>query len=592
MKKGGEFLTTQIGAYETFTPEKFSEEQRDIGKTVEEFARNRIRPNKEAIETYNKELSLQLLRECAELGLLSVDIPEKYGGLGLDKVTSAIVVENISQGLCASFSATFGAHSGIGTLPIVFFGTEAQKEKYLPKLASTELVSAYALTEPESGSDALAAKSTATLSEDKKFFVLNGSKQFITNASWADLFIIFANVGGRAFTGFIVERTTGGLSVGPEEHKMGIKGSSTCSVFLENARVPAENVLGQIGGGAAIAFNTLNIGRFKLGAATLGGCKVTITEALNYATQRRQFGQAIRNFDVIQSYFAEMVIDTFALESVIYRTIGLIDEAISGIPQSAPDYQKQVADAIEQFAIEASMCKILGSETLWSVADKGVQIFGGYGFVEEYPLASVLRDNRIDRIYEGTNEINRQIIAGYFLRKALMEELPVRAAIKRMDFEHLDKLANAFKQDDAPLAREKTSVEMAKAFVLYAFHEAICKYGQDLKNEQQIGSLLSDMFADIYLMDSALARASQIIASRGNVDATLLAIVRTFCAEKIDEVSTYARKVLCAVIQEDKLPDRLREVRAFEDQMRPATNVIELKRRVAQDLYEAGRYRF
>ncbi len=409
MKTGGSFLTTQICTEEIFTREKFSPEQEEIAKTVEEFARERIRPNKQEIEKYNKDLSLQLLKECGELGLLSVDIPEKYDGLGLDKVTSTIISETMGFGLCASFSATMGAHSGIGTLPIVFFGNDQQKEKYLPKLGTSELVSAYCLTEPESGSDALAAKSTAVLSEDGKNYVLNGTKQFITNASWADLFIIFANVDGK-FTGFIVERTTPGLSIGPEEKKMGIKGSSTCTVYLENVHVPVENVLGEIGQGAAIAFNTLNIGRFKLGAGTLGGCKAATEETLQYASERKQFGQSIRNFDIIKGYFADMVIRTFALDSIIYKTVGLIDQAVSEIDESSTTYNKEVAEAIERYAIEASICKVVGSETLWFVADKGLQIYGGYGFIEEYPMASVLRDNRIDRIFEGTNEINRQII--------------------------------------------------------------------------------------------------------------------------------------------------------------------------------------
>ncbi|MCH8019087.1 acyl-CoA dehydrogenase family protein [candidate division KSB1 bacterium] len=579
MKTGGNFLTQQICTEEIFTREKFSPEQEEIAKTVEEFARERIRPNKQKIEKYNKDLSLQLLRECGELGLLSVDIPEKYDGLGLDKVTSAIVAETMGFGLCASFSATMGAHSGIGTLPIVFFGNDPQRGKYLPKLGTAELVSAYCLTEPESGSDALAAKSTAVLSEDGKNYVLNGTKQFITNASWADLFIIFANVDGK-FTGFIVERTTPGLSIGPEEKKMGIKGSSTCTVYLENVHVPVENVLGEIGQGAAIAFNTLNIGRFKLGAGTLGACKAATEETLQYASERKQFGQSIRNFDVIKGYFADMVIRTFALDSIIYKTVGLIDQAVSEIDESSPTYNKEVAEAIERYAIEASICKVVGSETLWFVADKGLQIYGGYGFIEEYPMASVLRDNRIDRIFEGTNEINRQIISGYFLKKALMEELPIREKIK----ENGNGLAGMDDHLDV-LSKEKRGIEAAKAAVLYVFNEAICKYGQDLPNEQQIGSLLSDLFSDIYLVDSVLKRVIQKFAT-SEVERNWLAIARVFSAEKFYEISSSCKKIISSILENKALENGLSDLDTFDKKMHLTTNVFELKRQVAENLYE------
>lgn len=591
MKTGGAFLTTQVCQEEIFTRDKFSPEQKEIEKTVEEFAKGRILPNKQEIERYNKELSLQLLRECGELGLLSIDIPEKYGGLGLDKVTSAIVAEKIADGMCASFSATFGSHCGIGTLPIVFFGNESQKKKYLPKLATAELVSAYALTEPESGSDALAAKTTAILSEDEKYYILNGTKQFITNGSWADLFITFAKVDGKKFSGFIVERNTRGLSIGQEEHKMGIKGSSTCSVYLENAMVPVENLLGEIGNGAAIAFNTLNMGRFKLGAATLGGCKVVMKDALQYASQRRQFGQAIRNFDMIKGYFADMVIRTFALDSVIYRTVGLIDQAVSQIPESAPDYHNQVAEAIERYAIEASMCKVVGSETLWFVADTGVQIYGGYGFIEEYPLASALRDSRIDRIYEGTNEINRQIITGYFLRKAVMEELPIREAVKNLEAQKLRIKNQASKGAGDALEQEKQALEVAKSLVLYVFNEAICKFGQDLKNEQIVGSLLSDLFMEIYVMDSVLSRVSQRVATK-EVDATWIAIARALCAEKFYDVATSAQKILCSLLENKSLERSLKDVEVFLNNTLLKTDIITLKQKIAEDLYENGEYEF
>ncbi|RMD88878.1 MAG: acyl-CoA dehydrogenase [Calditrichaeota bacterium] len=590
MKTGGSFLVKPICQEEIFTPEKFSPEQQEIARTVKEFAEQRVRPNKQEIEKYNKELSLQLLRECGELGLLSIDIPEKYGGLGLDKVTSAIVAENIAYGMCASFSTTFGAHTGIGTLPLVFFGNEEQKQKYLPKLASAEWVAAYALTEPESGSDALAAKTTATLSKDGKFYILNGSKQFITNAAWANLFTTFAQVDGKKFTGFLVERNTPGLSIGPEEHKLGVKGSSTCSVYFENTKIPVQNVLGEIGRGAEIAFNSLNIGRFKLGAATLGGCKVSINEALQYASQRRQFGQLIREFDVIKSYFAEMVVRTYALDSIVYRTIGLIDEAIAQIPDSAQNYQQNVAEAIERFAIEASMCKVVGSETLWFVADTGLQIHGGYGFIEEYPMASILRDNRIDRIWEGTNEINRQIITGYFLKKSLMEELPVRESVKKIKPDGTSEMARSLQSED-PLYEEKLALEAAKELVLFVFNEAICEFGQDLRNEQQVAILLSDMFTDIYLMDSVLSRITQHFKSNG-LDSIKLAVARTLCAERLPGLINSSRKILSAFYKDKYLQKALKQISSFEERLLLKTNVIELKRVIAEDLYETGGYHY
>ncbi|MFQ5604546.1 MAG: acyl-CoA dehydrogenase family protein [bacterium] len=583
MKSGGAFLINPVCSEEIFTPEKFSPEQREIAKTVEEFASERILPNKKEIEKYHKELSLELLRECGELGLLSVDIPEKYDGLGLDKVTAAIVVEKLGWGLCGSFATTFGAHTGIGTLPIVFFGTDAQKKKYLPKIGSAEWVSAYALTEPEAGSDALSGKSTAVLTEDGQFYILNGTKQFITNASWADVFITFANVDGHKFTGFIVDRNTPGLSIGPEENKMGIKGSSTATVFLENAKVPAENVLGRIGQGAAIAFNSLNIGRYKLGAGTLGGSKVALQEALNYASERKQFGQAIRNFDVIKGYFADMSLYTFALDSVIYRTVGLIDEAVSQIPEDSADYQTEVAEAIEQFAIEASICKVLGSEILWMVADKGVQIYGGYGFVEDYPLASVLRDNRIDRIFEGTNEINRQIISGYFLRKALMEVLPIREAIKILtsgaQHDHREQSSSGL------LSEEKNALQNAKSLALYVFNEAICKYGQDLKNEQQIGCMLSDMFMGIYQVDSVLSRIQQA-HGQPQFEKIWIVLARALCMEQCALISSSAQKILCAVLAGPALDNSLNELAVFQKKLLIKDNLFALKKMIAEDLYQ------
>jgi alkylation response protein AidB-like acyl-CoA dehydrogenase len=588
MDTGGSYLVTPVGTQPTFTRETFSPEQRDIASMVDEFAAGRIAPNQDAIEQYDKELSLSLLRECGELGLLGIEVPEKYGGMDLDLVTATLVAERISAGQSASFTVTFSVQVGIGMLPIVYFGTEAQKEKYLPKLVSGEWVTAYALTEPEAGSDALNASTTARLTDDGKFYVLNGTKQFISNGAWADVYIVFAKVDGEKFTAFIVDRQSEGLSPGPEEHKMGIKGSSTTSLVLDDVRVPVDNVLHEVGKGHEVAFNILDIGRFKLGAAVLGGCKVCVDQAVPYALERRQFGQPIARFDIIQRYFADMVIRTFAADSIIYRTGGLMDDAIHQLDPTSPNYHREVGHAIERYAIEASICKVYGSEALFLNSDVGLQIFGGYGFIEEYPMARIVRNTRIDRIYEGTNEINRQIITGYFLRKALMEELPIRDAIKQ-----LPKYLSGDKPavDDGVLVEEKRALEIAKALTLYVFNEAVCKYGQGLRNQQQVGEVLSNLFIDLYVMDSVISRVSQRVASEGE-DPVWLAIPKVLVAERVADMATAARQALCGMLSGPALDKALADVQTLTHRMLLSTNVFDLKRLIAEDLYEQGKYRF
>jgi len=432
MKIGGSFLVNKIGEEEIFTCELFSDEQKEIAKLTEDFAVEQILPKKNAIEDLDENISRSIMKQAGELGLLAVDIPEQFEGLGMDKVTSAIINEKIAMGQTASFTVTFSAHSGIGTLPIVIFGNDEQKQKYLPKLGSGDWISAYALTEPGSGSDALAAKSTAKLDSSGNNFILNGTKQFITNGGWCDLAIVYAKVDGDKFTAFLVEMDSPGIERGAEENKMGLKGSSTTSLSFNDVKVPVSNVLGKIGKGHHIAFNILNIGRYKLGAAVLGSCKVCINEAVRYAQDRKQFDQPISNFDAIKSKFANMVVKTYELESILYRTVGDIDEAIRNINKNDQNYYDQIVNSLETYATEASICKVFGSEVIWINADDGLQIFGGYGFTEEYPLASLYRDTRVDRIYEGTNEINRQIIAGHFIKKAItgakknMIEVPLK----------------------------------------------------------------------------------------------------------------------------------------------------------------------
>ena len=501
MRSGGSFLTDPLEAQAALAREDFTPEHREIGDAVRQFAREKILPRKDALSKLNWPLTKELLLETAALGLTGAEVPEAYGGLGLDKVTSALIAEGLTFGQCASFLVTYLVQTGIGALLLVYFGSEALKAKYLPKLVAVDILGAYALTEPQAGSDALSITTSATPAEDGAAFILSGRKQWISNAGWADLFTVFAKINGREMAAFLIERSTPGFSVGPEEHKMGINGSSTCSLILEDCRVPAENLLGEAGKGHEIAFNILNVGRFKLGAANLGGTKSTFDTALAYALERKQFGTPIAQFDAIRWKLAHMAAAAFALDAVVYRTVGMMDERIEAIAPDDPARGRRVMEALEEYAIEASICKVFGSETLSQAADEGIQIFGGYGFSEEYPLARIYRDNRVDRIFEGTNEINRMVIAGYFLRDALMEKLPVREAAKDWD--------RAPKAAGGPLAWEAGAIERLRGLTIKLLEQAIILYGQDLKNEGMVGEVLADLAIGHYAATSAFLRAAR-----------------------------------------------------------------------------------
>ncbi len=523
---GGAFLMAPV-VQPVFTREQFSDEQKEIERMVLQFADERLRPAADDIEKLDRDVSLQLMREAGELGLAAIDIPEKFGGMALKKATSALVVEALTTGGSASWIVTFSAHVGIGTLPIVYFGTDEQKEKYLSKLGTVEYLGAYALTEPESGSDATNLKTTAQLNDDDSSFTLNGSKMWITNGGWADLFVVFANLEGAGVTAFLVERGTEGLSTGQEEHKLGIKGSSTVAVNLDNVRVPKESLLGEPGGGVPIALNVLNVGRFKLGAADLGGCKMIVNQATNYALERMQFGQPIAYFEAIRKKLAEMVVRTYTLDSSIYRTVGMMDQRISGLDHDDPKYAKRVMAALEEYAIESSITKIQGSETMAKVIDEGVQIYGGYGFSEEYPMARGYRDARIDRIFEGTNEINRMIIYGYYLRKALMEELPLRDAEKSWQ--------QPLPPQEGPLAWEIEGLDVARRLTVKAYFQAISLYGQDLRNAQMVGEDLADLAIGYFAASAAINRILQTHPD-GQLDTTYLALARLVAATFFEDV--------------------------------------------------------
>ena len=581
---GGQFLVEPITEAKVYSREDFTEEHRDIYNMVMEFDRDRILTQKEEIEKYNPDLIKSLIKEMGELGLLGIDVPEEYGGLDLDKITIGVVTEALVH--CPSFAVAWAVQTGIGSLPIIWFGTKEQKEKYLPRIVSGEILCAYGLTEPSGGSDALAGKTTAELSKDEKHYILNGEKTFITNGGWSEVYTVFAQVDGDQFTAFLVDRDTEGFSIGAEEKKMGMKGSSTTSLIFQNAKVPVNNLLYKVGKGAAVAFNTLNVGRFKLGASCLGGSKQIINRTSQYAKERRAFGQSVANFDAIIKKIAEMTVRTFATDSMIYRTIGLLQTEIDELDQSSKDYYFKMGEAMEKYAIETSMVKVYGTETSHYVIDEGLQIMGGYGFLEEYFLAGAYRDDRINPIWEGTNEINRQIISGFMMKKALMEELPIREAIREIS----DFMSNGqLKLKDDTLAEECHSIETAKRFALYLFNEALCKYGQDLKHEQQLTEIIADIFMDIYTAESTVVRARKIMAS-ASPEPNVVNIAKIFTTEMSNRIMSNVHTAITAIHDGPPSPLLDQKISEFENRMRLKTNVISLKRKIAKHVYNNNGY--
>ena len=589
-RTGGRFLIEEVGTSPVFSRENFTDEHKEIEQMIREFATERIGENADEINKFNKDLSLSILREMGELGLLGIDIPEKYGGMEMDKITTAIAAESLSAGFCPSFTAIWSVQTGIGSLPIVWFGTPEQKSKYLPKMVTAEQVGAYGLTEPSAGSDALAGRTTAILTEDGKHYILNGEKIFITNGGWADVFIVFAKVDGDKFSAFIIEKGTPGFEIGPEEHKLGMKGSSTTSLIFKDAKVPVENLLYKVGKGATIAFNALNLGRYKLAASDLGGSKMVITEAVKYALERRQFGQPIAHFDAIKGKFADMIIGVYSADSMIYRTIGLIQDEINTLDKDDDKYFIKVGEAMERYAIETSMAKVYGSETFGKVTDHGIQILGGYGFIEEYPFAGVYRDTRIDRIWEGTNEINRMIITGYMMKKALLEELPIRESIQQIE-DYLATDPNGKNKPEGELDHETQMVEAGKMLGLYLFHEALCEYGQDLKHEQQLTEILANIFIDIYTTESTISRVRQNIES-GNNERTPLYIAKVFTAEASIRLLNMALTGMNGIYKGGLKNTIIDNLKNFQVRMLPKIDIIGLKRLIAEHVYSKQSYPF
>ncbi|MEK6303893.1 MAG: acyl-CoA dehydrogenase family protein [Acidobacteriota bacterium] len=578
--RGGSFLIDDREPSEVFTPEDITDEQRMFARTAEEFLRKEVIPREAEIYAKDYAVHRELMRKAGELGLLMIDIPERYGGLGLHKVSSAVVAEQFA--LQASFAGTHSSHVNIGTLPLVFFGTEEQKQKYLPKLATGEWIGAYALTEPQSGSDALAAKTKAVLSEDGKHYILNGQKMWITNGGFADLFTVFAKVDGEKFTAFLVERGPGLVS-GHEEKKLGIDGSSTTALMLEDCRVPVENVLGEIGRGHKIAFNVLNIGRLKLGARSVGTIKLSLQQSVQYAKERHQFGQAIANFGMIKHKLAEMTIRAYVGESILYRTLGMIDDALEQVDKDDP---KQMLGVLEQYAMECSIIKVWESEALAYVVDEEVQVFGGYGYSKDYPAEQAYRDARIARIYEGTNEINRIVIATQLLRRAKAGELELFETADRVSpvkppaSETLEmNVANkAFK-------REILMLTSAKGMTLLALQSVARAYGDNAREQQETLGLIAEMVMDVYAMESALLRTRRLFDERGlEKCAVQTDITRVFTRDAASRIERAARAVVTET-EDEKSAELIDQL-----VLQAPIKAIAARRRIADAVIEAGRY--
>ena len=580
VRKGGSWLMEDAAASEIFTPEKLSDEHRLIAQTTDEFVDTEVLPKLEQLETKDWDLARRLMRRCGELGLLGVNVPEQYGGLDLDKVSSLIVAERIARS--ASFATSYGGQANLCILPLVLFGTDEQKQQYLPKLVSGELVGAYALSESGSGSDALAARTRAIRAADGSW-TLNGEKMWITNGGFADVIIVFAKVDGEHFTAFIVEKAFPGVSAGKEEHKMGLHGSSTTPIVLQDARIPAGNVLGAIGKGHKVALNTLNFGRFKLGGMSVGGCRAAIGDAARYAKQRRQFGQPIAGFGAIKHKLGEMTARTYAIESLIYRTAGLIDASLSDHDGAS------VAKAFEEYAVEASIAKVGGTETLDYVLDENVQIHGGNGFVTDYPAERYYRDARVNRIFEGTNEINRMLIPGMLVRRALKGELPLIAAAKKLQDEVMSpSVPGVSFADDSGLGEERRVVGSFKKVALMVLGTAMQTYGPKLNDEQEVLSYVADIMIDTFAAESAVLRAAAAASASLPRAELHEAAARTFVNDAAQRVDGAARSALAAMAEGDTLRTLLAALRRVL-KVTPVNTVV-LRRRLADATVERGRY--
>ncbi len=584
LNRGGAFLVSSTSPEDVFTPADLTDDQRLLGRTLEEFLAKEVIPHIPELEKHKEGLMPELIRKAGEVGLLGAGIPEEYGGAALDKISMTIVSEKLSA--YPSFMVSFGAHTGIGSIPIIYFGTEAQKKKYLPKIAAGELLSCYALSEPQAGSDALAARTRAVLSPDGKSWLLTGQKMWITSGGFSDIFVVFAKVDGDKFSSFIVERGTPGFSVGAEENKMGIRGSSTVPLFFENAAIPKENLLHEVGRGHIVAFNTLNAGRFSLGASCAGGSKNVLAIASKYAKERTAFGKSIAEFGLIKAKLGEMAIRTYALESMIYRSAGTIETSVAS---AGTDKVQQAMQALEEYAIESSISKVVGSETLDYCVDEAVQIFGGYGFHEDYPVARIYRDSRINRIFEGTNEINRLVIIQMLMKRAMSGVLPLIPAAMKLG----EELLSGPSFEDAPsgpFAEEEKSLAQAKKIFLLAAGAAVQKFRDQLADEQEIVGALANIVMDVYAIESSLRRAQKSAAAKGQSAALMAEATTAFTYDAMDRIEKEARTALAAIADGDTLTTQLAALRRLAKHA--PIDAIAIRRRLADAVLAQDRYPF
>lgn len=582
---GGSFLIEDITAADIYTPEDFSEEHLMIAKTTEDFVVKEVVPQLEKMENHDFEVSRKLLTKAGELGLLGADVPEEYGGLGLDKISSSLITEKFAR--ARGFSISYGAHVGIGSLPIVLFGNEEQKKKYLPELATGEKIAAYALTEPGSGSDALGARTTAKLNAEGTHYVLNGEKQWITNSSFADVFVVYAKIDGEQFSAFIVERDFQGVSTGPEEKKMGIKSSSTRTLILEDVAVPKENLLWEAGKGHLIAFNILNIGRYKLALGCVGAAKRAFEVSVKYANERQQFKRKISSFSLIQEKLANMAVQTYAAESSVYRTVGLFENRLGALSEEKQKDGRELAKAIAEYAIECSLNKVSASEVLDYVVDEGVQIHGGYGFMSEYEIEGAYRDSRINRIFEGTNEINRLLVPGTLVKKAMKNELPLIQKATQLQQELM--MLMPVEVGTEALDQEKYLVSMAKKIFLMTAGLAVQKFGPKLEQEQEVLSNLADIISEVYSMESVLLRTEKAIGRSGADKAKQkLLYTEVYCQEAFNRIEAHAKESIIAVEEGDMLRMMLSALKKLT--RHTPINVIKKKRELAVQLLEEERY--
>jgi alkylation response protein AidB-like acyl-CoA dehydrogenase len=583
--KGGSFLLESPQPSEVFTPADLTDDQKLIGQTAEEFVLKEVFPFIKDLENKKPGLMASLVKKGGEVGLMGGGVPEEFGGAGLDKISTTVLTEKLS--IYGGFAVTHGAHAGIGTLPIVYFGTEAQKKKYLPKLATGEWIGAYCLSEPQAGSDAQNSLTRAELNKEGTHYILNGQKMWITNGGFADVYIVFAKIDGEKFTAFIVERTFPGFKPGNEEHKMGIHGSSTTPIFLENCKVPKENLLHEIGRGHIVAFNILNAGRFTLGASAVGGSKHVLMTSAKYCKERKAFGKQIGEFGLMKEKLAEMAIQIFAVESMVYRSAGNIEAAMAAASGSGDKIQNSMK-VLEEYAIESSIAKVYGSEMLDFVVDEGVQIFGGYGFHEEYPVCRAYRDSRINRIFEGTNEINRMLIIQMLMKRAMGGQLPLIPAAMKLADEIL--AGPSFEETpEGVLAAESRVVANAKKMFLQAAGGAVQKFREKLADEQELVGALSNVVMEIYAMESCLLRAQKAAASKGeSASPTMIDAARVFISDAAERVEHEAKRAIAAIHEGDMLTTQVAVLKRFAK--RAPVDTIALRRRVAAAVQSQDRY--